>query len=195
MKLLIATSNAHKIVEMKSILESTGVEIVTPQDFDRKLPFILEDGDTFEANACKKAMEMAEFYQIPALADDSGLEVFALNNEPGIYSARYAGEDADDKMNLDKLLDEMRDMTDRRARFVCCVAIVYPDKTVKGTAEGEILGQIAKKPRGGNGFGYDPVFVPDDYELTFAELSSKKKDSMSHRANALKKAIKKNLFK
>jgi XTP/dITP diphosphohydrolase len=128
------------------------------------------------------------------IADDSGLEVLALDGAPGVYSARYAGEGGNDGRNVVKLLGELRDVSDRRARFVCVIALATPEHGLVGTAEGEVRGTIAQAPKGNGGFGYDPVFVPDGYTQTFAELPADVKNSLSHRGNALKKAVRDRLF-
>ena len=152
-----------------------------------------ETGTTFEANAVKKAIETARATGHTVFADDSGLEVFSLSGEPGVRSARYAGPDATDMDRMLKLLDELDGFPDRDARFVCVIAVAEPDGIVS-TAEGEVRGRIAAAPRGYKGFGYDPIFIPDGQQRTFAEMDAVEKDSMSHRRNALNKAIADGLF-
>lgn len=192
-KVLAATGNAHKIVEMSSILAPHGIELISLKDLDDVPPEVVEDADTFNGNACKKALEIAAFTGMSCVADDSGLEVFSIGSAPGVYSARYAGENATDRDNLEKLLDVLGDSKERAARFVCCIALATPEGLI-GTAEGEVPGQIICDPRGDAGFGYDPIFLPDGYEKTFAQLGSDIKDSISHRATALGNALKDGLF-
>lgn len=186
MKLLIATRNKHKLDEFRKLF-GAHVEIASALDFPH-LPDVEEDGDTFEANAVKKAATLARATGLWALADDSGLAVDALDGQPGVFSARYAGEPTDYHANNRKLLKELAGVADRRARFVCVMALSDPKgraKTVRGTCEGRIIHET----RGAHGFGYDPLFVPDGFEQTFAELGDEIKNSISHRANALKEAL------
>ena len=185
--LVIATRNRKKVEEIRRILEGVGVELLSLDDFPG-CPEVAEDADTFEGNAVKKAREVAHFTGKPSVADDSGLEVYALGGAPGVISARYAGTGADDKKNLEKLLDELENIEqDRRgAQFVCVIALAFPDGRVEafhGVAEG----RIGTEPRGSNGFGYDPVFYPRDHHVTFAEMSADEKDALSHRGIALRK--------
>lgn len=185
MDIVIATKNKKKVEEIKRLLSDLNVNILTLDDF-KDLPDIVEDGKTFEENALKKAMTIAKMTGKPSIADDSGLEVYALGGAPGIHSARYAGENSNDAKNIEKLLKELKDKKDRRARFVCCIAFALPDGKVNlffGVTEG-IISEI---PKGEKGFGYDPVFYPEGYDKTFAEMPSEKKDLLSHRGKALKK--------
>lgn len=185
-KLVIATRNAHKLEEIKAIFNFKGLVIESAFDYP-ELPDVIEDGETFEANALKKAREISGATGCMALADDSGLEVDVLDGAPGVYSARYAGEPCDDSMNNQKLLAELKEKDNRSARFRTVLALV----TVGGeelTVDGFCPGRIIDAPRGHAGFGYDPLFVPDGYEETFAELGSDVKNSISHRARALEKA-------
>ncbi len=187
MIIVLATRNKKKVEEISRIFEGYDVSFVTVDSFPG-CPEVEEDGKTFRQNAVKKAVSIAKYTGCPAIADDSGLEVMALRRAPGVFSARYAGENADDRRNLMKLLWQMREMEgeDRRARFVCCIAFALPDgkyKTFTGYAEGK----IAKKPKGFNGFGYDPVFYPSGRRRTFAEMSDSEKDAVSHRGKALGK--------
>ncbi len=149
-------------------------------------PEVIEDGDTFEANAIKKAREIAKYTGLPALADDSGLVVDALNGAPGVYSARYAGEYATDKANNDKLIENLRGIPEnqRTAHFCCAMALATPDGRVQ-TAEAIWEGRILTTPRGANGFGYDPLFYVPTRNATSAELSSDEKNRLSHRGQAL----------
>ena len=191
-EILAATGNTHKVVEMCAILEPHGIQLLSAKDVGG-IPDVVEDGDTFTANAVKKATEVAKALGRTVVADDSGLEVFALDGAPGIYSARYACEGGNDGRNVDKLLAEMQGVADRSARFVCVIALANPGGLI-GTAEGEVRGRIIDAPRGDGGFGYDPVFAPDGYDQTFAELPAEIKNGMSHRGNALLQAVNQSLF-
>ena len=193
MEILAATGNANKVREMRHILAPLGVKVLSPSDIGG-IPDVVENGDSFEENARKKALEVAKAMNRNVAADDSGLEVAALDGAPGIYSARYAGEGGNDGRNVRKLLDNMKQENNRQARFVCVIAVATPNGIV-GTAEGEIRGTIARKARGNGGFGYDPVFVPEGGTETFAELPPETKNSMSHRRNALRAAVDQGLFR
>lgn len=183
MKILIASRNAHKIQEIREIFDLPGVEWVSTAEFP-DLHDVVEDGDTFEANAIKKAVELATATGLWALADDSGLEVAALGNAPGVYSARYAGEPCSHANNNAKLLRELAGRTDRSARFRCVAALSDPAGRVE-TVSGSCPGRIIEALRGAKGFGYDPLFVPDGYEVTFAEMGNEQKNTLSHRGRAL----------
>jgi len=187
MDIVLATKNKKKAAEMSRMFKGCDLRFLTLEAFPG-CPDVEEDGRTFRANALKKGRAVARFTGHPALADDSGLEVMALGKAPGVYSARYAGEAADDRKNLMKLLREMRGLEGekRDARFVCCMAFVLPDGHHK-TFTGYVRGRIGKKERGNNGFGYDPVFYPEGHDRTFAEMDASEKDSMSHRGRALGK--------
>lgn len=184
--LVLATRNAHKLEEIRAIFSFEGLEILSAFDFP-DIPDVIEDGDTFEANAVKKAVEMARATGFRALADDSGLEVNALGGAPGVRSARYAGEPCNYAANNEKLLRALSGVTDRSARFCTVMALADPDGSVQ-TVEGDCRGTIIEGLRGTNGFGYDPLFVPEGYTETFAELPSEVKNRISHRAAALQKA-------
>ena len=187
MKLIIASNNKHKIEEIKQILKGKFDEILSLCEAGVTHETV-EDGDTFMANSLKKAREIAEITGQAALADDSGLCVDSLGGEPGIFSARYASESNPslrDRANIDLLLSNLNGKTDRSAHFTCAVALVYPNG-VEITAEGYMNGRIIDTPTGCGGFGYDPVFLPDGESRTVAELSENEKNSISHRANALK---------
>ena len=186
LKLLVASKNKKKIKELKEILEPAGVIVLTSEDIGG-IPDVEENGTSFEENASLKAIEIAKLTGNYVFADDSGLEVEALNDAPGIYSARYAGENATDQERIDKLLYNLKNEVNRKARFVCVIAISDKKGNTK-TFRGEIYGRIIEKPKGSSGFGYDPVFIPDGYNQTFAELSQEIKNKISHRANALAKA-------
>ncbi len=187
MKIIAGTGNQHKLVEFAEILAPLGFEIF-PADMLSKFPEIEENGQSFEENASIKAFETAKFAKehLPdedflSMADDSGLEIFALGGRPGIKSARYADTN---EARIARVLSEMEGAGDRRARFVCVIALCG----IKGgasTFRGEVYGVIAERPSGSAGFGYDPVFVPDGFNESFAELGSEIKNQISHRAKAL----------
>ena len=183
MKLLIATRNAHKLTEIRRIFNLPGLETVSAFDFP-DVPDVVEDGETLEANAVKKAVTLALATNLYALADDTGLEVNALDGAPGVYSARYAGENADYAANNRKLLAELDGVADRAAQFRCVIALAEPNGRAQ-FVEGVCPGRIAHEARGTNGFGYDPLFIPDGFDRTFAELSSDEKNRISHRGRAL----------
>lgn len=186
-QIIAATKNKHKLEEYKKMLAEQDAEILSLLDFP-DCPDTIEDGKTFEENAAKKAIEASLFTKLPAFADDSGLEVEALNGAPGIYSARYAGENATNEQRISKLLTELKDVTNRKAKFVCVIAIANEGETI-ASFRGEVTGKIIDAPRGANGFGYDPVFIPDGYDKTFGELSAEIKNKISHRARATRKAL------
>lgn len=187
MDIVLATKNRKKIEEIKKILSGMNTEsrIYTLDDFP-DFEEVIEDGKTFEENAEKKAVHILKVTGMNAIADDSGLEVDALNGAPGVFSARYAGDDADDKANNEKLLGQMEDVPDdkRSARFVCCITFASPLEI--RTFRGFVEGRIGKEPRGGKGFGYDPLFYPKGYDKTFAEMNEEEKNAISHRAIALR---------
>jgi XTP/dITP diphosphohydrolase len=187
-RLLLATNNAGKAAELRRLLDGCGWELVTPAELGLKLD-IDESGQTYEANATKKALQYAQAGGLVALADDSGLEVDALGGRPGILSARYAGLDRTDAERVQTLLEELRDVSEeeRTARFRAVIAIAAPTGRVE-TVEGTMEGRIALAPRGANGFGYDPVFLLPDRGLTAAELPADEKDAISHRGVAARKA-------
>ena len=186
MKLLIASRNRHKIEEIRAILNLPAVDLVDIEAFSN-LPEVVEDGQTFQANAVKKAVMLALSARVWTLADDSGLEVDALGGDPGVYSARYAGESVNYAANNAKLLQAMADQPVRTARFRCVIALASADGRAQ-IAEGVCEGQIIHAERGNQGFGYDPLFVPSGYDQTFAEMDAALKNQLSHRARALKQA-------
>jgi XTP/dITP diphosphohydrolase len=185
-RLLLGTRNPGKVKEITTILEDSGWTFSSLQEFAAVGP-AAEDGVTYAENAIAKARFYAAATGLLALADDSGLEVAALGGAPGVYSARYAGEGASDADRRALLLAELIkvDARDRRARFVASVAIAHPNGEVLNLSEGICEGTITFEPRGTSGFGYDPLFVPDGYYQTFAELSDEVKNRISHRARAL----------
>jgi len=182
-ELVIATTNRGKVKEFKSLLNPGIKKILSINDFD-SIPEIEETGVTYEDNALIKARIVSGLTKKITISDDSGLEVFSLDNKPGIYSARYAGYNATDEDNIDKLLKEIENADNRAARFVCCVSIVFPngyEQVFRATCEGEIL----KGRKGEGGFGYDSVFYFPKAKKTFAELSLDEKNEYSHRAKAI----------
>ena len=193
MKILAATNNKHKLVELRDILGSHGIEVISAAEAGG-VPEVDEDQPTFEGNALKKAVETAKAKSMIVFADDSGLCVNALDGRPGVYSARYAGTGATDSDRINKLLGELEDHDDRSAKFVCVIALASPEGPI-GTALGECHGKISNSPTGDQGFGYDPVFIPEGFDKSFAELGDDIKNSLSHRGNALKKALQDGLFK
>lgn len=192
MKLVIATRNKHKLEEIRAIFHLSTLEFACALDYP-DIPDVVEDGETFEANAIKKAVSLAKATGLWALADDSGLEVDALNGAPGIYSARYAGEPVSYPANNRKLLKELalhqslRHGAGRCARFRCVIALSSPGGIAR-TVEGRCEGVIAHEERGKQGFGYDPLFIPDGFSKTFAEMDADSKNSISHRGRALQRA-------
>jgi len=188
MKLLIATRNRHKLREIEGILRLPSVQLLNVDDCP-PLPEVAEDGLTFDANAVKKAVTLARASGLWTLADDSGLEVDALGGAPGVYSARYAGEPVNCEANNRKVLREMAGVANRRARFICAVALSDPTGR-HWTVEGRCEGRIIDAPRGTEGFGYDPLFVPEGHTRTFAEMTPGAKHGISHRGAALKLARK-----
>ncbi|MFC1714930.1 XTP/dITP diphosphatase [Candidatus Poribacteria bacterium] len=188
MDLVVATRNKKKLVEIRELLADLDFNVLSIEDFTG-IPEIEEDGNTFEENARKKAIEVAQITKKLTLADDSGLEIDYLDGRPGVHSARFAGEDATDVDRNQKVLDLLKGVPgpQRTARFRCAIAISTPDiqvEVVVGTCEG----QIALEPRGTTGFGYDPLFIIPTYGKTYAELGQEKKNQISHRALALKAA-------
>jgi len=183
MKVLAATGNKGKLREIREILQDTDIEIISPEDIVLKIE-VCEDGLTFEENAIKKAIAFRDASGLSALADDSGLCVDALGGAPGVISARFAGVDASDEQNIDKLLNIMSGKTERTAKFVCTVALAFANGRII-TASGECPGRIIEKRLGAGGFGYDPVFLDEVSGLTFAELPQERKNLISHRRKAL----------
>ena len=216
MKLVLATRNQGKVRELTEMLRGYQVSVTNCQSQEAcdspdtsltgnreptakqyevislnaypDAPEVIEDGKTYMENAAKKASVIAAYTGYLTLADDAGLEVDALNGAPGIHSKRWAGEDATDAIRIAKLLQALEGVTDRRARFIAAIAVVHPDTAPEGVL-GVCEGHIRHTPVGESGFGYDPVFVPDGYDQTFAELGEEIKNQMSHRAKALQQAL------
>ncbi len=189
-RLVFATGNAHKISELEAILAPAWEGFDSPMiarmsDFDVEAP--VEDGASFEENALIKARHLAAFTGLAALADDSGLTVDVMGGAPGIFSARWCGRHGDDAANLDLLLAQLADVPDalRSAAFVSAAALVLPDGR-EFVERGEVRGRLLRERRGGGGFGYDPVFVPDGHALTTAQMSAEQKNAISHRGRAFR---------
>lgn len=181
--IVLATRNEGKVKELRRILEGFDIDLRSLNDFG-PIPEAVEDGETFDDNAYKKALFTARILGLPAIADDSGLAVEALDGAPGVYSARYAGEQATDEDNIRKLLKEMAGQTNRRAAFHCVISLAVPSGPAL-TYEGRCEGEITLEPAGSDGFGYDPVFLSDDLGKTFAQSSIEEKNQISHRGRAL----------
>jgi XTP/dITP diphosphohydrolase len=188
-KLVLATRNRDKIREIKNKL-GKDIDILTIDDFDH-IPEVIEDGETLEQNAIKKAKIIHKYTKLPTIGDDTGLLVDALSGKPGVYSSRFAGENATYDENVDKLLDELKGVSweQRDAKFITVVA--YMDNNSEWTVEGKVKGKIIKQKRGNNGFGYDPVFYYEKLGKTFSEMDIEEKNKISHRAIALKKFVEK----
>ena len=184
--IVAATQNKHKIEEIDAIVREFGMSILSRDEAGVPPVDITEDGATFEENSYKKAYEIMKLCGSITIADDSGLEVDCLDGAPGVYSARFAGTDGNDKANNDKLIGLVRDVPyeQRTGRFVSVITMVFPDGRTL-TARGEVEGHILLEERGSNGFGYDPLFVPAGYDRTFGEIEPEVKNKISHRANAL----------
>ena len=190
-KIVLASGNAGKVREINSLLSSLGIEVVSQNDFD--VPEAIEDGLTFVENAIKKARNACQHTGLPAIADDSGIEVDALNKAPGIYSARYSGENATDEKNNLRMLDELSNVPDkdRTARYQCVMVYMKSaDDPTPIIAQGSLEGRILQEPRGDGGFGYDPIFWLEDKNCSAAELSLEEKNAISHRAIALQSLVK-----
>lgn len=188
MKIILASTNRNKAVEFVNILKSEGVDIqlLMPQELYIGGMEVEEIGSTFEENALLKAEAYSKVAGMPAISDDSGLEIDYLDKRPGIYSARYAGEYSNDKKNRKKVLAELQGVEEekRTARFRC--AICYVDHEISFFATGKVEGRIIDEERGEHGFGYDSIFIPNGYDITFAEMSQEQKNEISHRKVALK---------
>jgi XTP/dITP diphosphohydrolase len=186
--LVLATRNRHKVEELSALLSELPVKILSFHDFP-DMPDVLEDGATLTENAIKKASAVASFTGLPSLADDTGLEVEALGGAPGVRSARFAGEPPNWEENNRKLLSDLNgiDGSGRAAAFRCVVALAVPGERVR-TVEGVTRGVILESPTGKGGFGYDPLFLPEGHDLTYAEMRSEEKNTVSHRAKAITRA-------
>lgn len=201
MKLVLATRNLGKVKELTAMLSAVerhkNVQVLSLQDFP-DAPEVVEDADTYQANAAKKATIIADFTGLRSLADDAGLEVDALRGAPGVHSKRWAGENVTDEVRVQKLLEAIDGVTNRGARFVAAIAIAEPARTKENTFSqsdrvqvvmGKCEGRIIYEPVGDSGFGYDPIFVPVGYDKTFAELGEEVKNRISHRSKALRAAL------
>lgn len=185
-KLVVSTGNEHKLGEIRKILKDLPIEVLSKNDVGLGSLDVVEDGSTLEENSIKKAKALAEKIDYMVLADDSGLFVDALNGEPGVYSSRYSGEEGNSKKNIEKLLNKLKDVPYERrtAKFMAVMALITEDKELI-VVKGECGGTIGFEPKGNNGFGYDPIFIPDGCTKTFAELDASIKNKISHRARAL----------
>ncbi|MGG4439092.1 XTP/dITP diphosphatase [Brevibacillus fortis] len=188
-KVVLATRNQGKVKEFNRLFAEAGWEGISLAEFEG-VPEVVEDKDTFEGNSLKKAIEISTYLNMPALGDDSGLEVDALEGRPGVYSARFAGEDATDEQNWRKLLKELEEVSteERTARFRCTLALVIPGEEPI-IATGACEGVIGREPKGTNGFGYDPVFYIPSMDKMMAELMPEEKNQISHRARAMQQLL------
>ncbi|MCD5323763.1 MULTISPECIES: XTP/dITP diphosphatase [Pontibacillus] len=185
-RLVVATHNQGKVREFRQLFSKYDIETLSLEDLNQDVPEVEETGVTFWENAQLKAETISSLLNMPVIADDSGLEVDALEGKPGVYSARYAGEPKNDKNNLEKVLSELNGEQNRKARFVCVLALSLPGEEVifeRGTCEG----RLAEQAQGETGFGYDPIFIPDGYNRTMAEIGADEKNKISHRSEALEK--------
>ena len=186
-RVVLATRNNGKIAELNRILaDASFAGRIAGLDEFPDAPDVPETGLTFADNALLKARAIAACTGLPAVSDDSGLTVPALNGMPGILSARWAGKHGDDQANLDLLLGQLSDIDRRDAAFICVAALALPDGSAEWTATGVLAGSLTREPRGSNGFGYDPIFVPDGLTVTTAELAPEQKDAISHRGRAFR---------
>ena len=188
-KFVIATNNPHKVVEFKNILAPLGIECASLKEMGIVCD-AEETGKTFAENAYIKAKAVYDLCGLPTVADDSGICVDALGGEPGVFSARYGGDGYDDEGRMYLLLKNMEEQEERAAHFTSSISCVLNESTVLN-AEGYIFGQLTREPRGTNGFGYDPIFLPDGYDVTTAEMDGEAKNAISHRGNALREFVKK----
>jgi len=190
LKVVFATSNKGKVKEVREALKEFDIEVLSLKEVGKEVPSPEETGRTFCENAYQKADYYSKALELPVIAEDSGLEVEALNGLPGVFSSRFAGESATDEENNLKLIDELekRGLTSSPARYVSFFFFSFPEKFGLWS-EGEVRGKVIVKPRGNGGFGYDPLFIPEGYEKTMAELPLKEKNRISHRGRALKKLV------
>ena len=196
MKIILATKNKGKVADFEKLTENMNIEVISFLDEEINFPDVVEDGETVEENSVKKALEIAKYTGMITVSDDSGLCVEALDGAPGIYSARYSGENATDSTNIDKLLEEMKNIPqgERQAKFVSVVSIAKPDGTVQ-SFRGEVEGEIIFERKGTNGFGYNPVFFSYELEKTFGEATMEERVTVSHRARAVRELKEKVLNK
>lgn len=186
-EIVIATKNEHKVIEMKNMLEPLGYHVFTLHDFS-ELPEIIEDKDTFRGNALKKAKTLSDYLNKDVISDDSGLEVETLNNEPGVYSARFAGDNSTYQDNNLKLLEKMKNKNNRKARFITTICY-YKRNQEPIYFEDYLYGEIAYDFKGENGFGYDPLFIVEKDKRRLAEYTTSEKNEISHRGKCLKQLI------
>ena len=186
MKCIVFSNNQGKLKELHELLSQLNMDVVGYKDVFNKTIDVVEDGVTFHDNALKKVQALADFSDDIYVADDSGLEIDALNNEPGVFSARYGGEGLTDHERCEYVLEKIKGVSNRRARFKCVLAVIMPDKS-QLFFEGKVEGVITEKIIGTQGFGYDPIFIPEGYSQTFAELGIDLKYKVSHRARAMAK--------
>jgi len=186
-KILIATKNPGKVADFKALFDQYNIKVISLLDINPPIADVEETGDTFSENASIKAETIANQLNLPVLADDSGLSIDYLSGRPGVYSARYAGLDKDDQKNNHKVLRELEGVPDeeRTAKFVCALAFAVPGRQTI-IKYGTCQGKLTNKPIGENGFGYDPIFIPDGYQQTMAQLSTEEKNAVSHRGQAIK---------
>lgn len=184
--LVLASRNQGKLMELQSFLRPYYIEVIPVTDFD--LPEIPETETTFKGNASLKALTVSKATALPALADDSGICIAALNGEPGVYSADWAGEKKDFSCAIERVLNKLQGIQDRMAEVICVLALAWPDGHIEHV-EGKINCTIADHPRGNNGFGYDPILIPEGYDITFGEMDSKEKQKISHRAIAMRQLV------
>ena len=188
MKLLLATGNLHKLSEVKAILSPFDIELYSLKDFNISMDGVVENGKTYRENALIKVNYLKDKVDMPIIADDSGMEIEDMDNQPGIYSARFAAEKGGHKNAIAYIEEQLKNSKDRKARFVCDIALANVEETPL-VFESIVNGTIAKEMHGNEGFGYDPIFIPDGYTKTYAELSDKEKNTISHRATALLKMV------
>lgn len=187
-KLVLSTNNINKVKEIKDILKDLPIEVLSKKDIGMRDVEVIEDGNTLEANSEKKAKALASKTDYIIMADDSGLFVDVLNGEPGVYSSRYGGEEGNDRKNIEKLLEKMKDIPieKRNAKFKTAIVLITEEKKTI-FIKGDCKGHIGFKLEGDNGFGYDPIFTPEGYNETFGQLDHNIKNSISHRSKALVK--------
>lgn len=187
-EIVLATNNKHKLQEVREILSPHGIVVYSPSDLNMDVPEPIEDGNNYYENALIKAKNLAKYTIFPVIADDSGLEVEAMDNKPGLLSARFAKESGGHDKAIETILNNLKDKDNRKARFVCDIVLMNVDKNPL-KFEGIVEGEIAIKPEGDNGFGYDPVFIPDATKKCYSLMTKQEKNTESHRAKALKKLI------